>query len=74
MTAAIQQDGANRVNTVIRSTSEREAAIEFAKAGAMRPRIVGARWPKISRDGGKVAGARTFDVLSRRSRCCRAPS
>ncbi len=41
VTAAIQQDGANRVS-VIHSTAEREAAIEFAKAAAMRPRIVGA--------------------------------
>jgi regulator of protease activity HflC (stomatin/prohibitin superfamily) len=40
VTAAIQQDGANRVN-VIRSTAERQAAIEFAKAAAIRPRIVG---------------------------------
>jgi regulator of protease activity HflC (stomatin/prohibitin superfamily) len=60
VTAAIQQDGANRVN-VIRSTSEREAAIEFAKAGAMRPRIVGAALAEISRDS-EVAGA-LFDVL-----------
>ena len=40
VTAAIQQDGTNRVN-IIRSAADREAAIEFAKAGAMRPRIVG---------------------------------
>ena len=40
VTAAIQQDGANRVN-VIRSTAERQAAIEFAKAAATRPMIVG---------------------------------
>jgi regulator of protease activity HflC (stomatin/prohibitin superfamily) len=40
VTAAIQQDGSNRVN-VIRSTAERQAAIEFAKAAATRPEIVG---------------------------------
>ncbi|MBN2574797.1 MAG: SPFH/Band 7/PHB domain protein [Deltaproteobacteria bacterium] len=40
VTGAIQQDGANRVN-VIRSTAERQAAIEFAKAAATRPHIVG---------------------------------
>ena len=40
VTAAIQQDGANRVN-VIRSTAERQAAVEFAKAAATRPQIVG---------------------------------
>jgi regulator of protease activity HflC (stomatin/prohibitin superfamily) len=40
VTAAIQQDGANRVN-VIRSAAERQAAVEFAKAAATRPQIVG---------------------------------
>ncbi len=40
VTAAIQQDGANRVN-VIRSSAERQAAVEFAKAAATRPHIVG---------------------------------
>src|ERR1700691_2659970 len=47
VTAAIQQDGTNRVN-VIRSAADREAAIELAKAGAMRPRIVGAAIAKIA--------------------------
>jgi hypothetical protein len=60
VTAAIQQDGANRVN-VIRSTSERQAAVEFAKAGAMRPRIVGAALAEIARDP-ELAGA-LFEVL-----------
>jgi len=49
VTAAIEQDGANRVN-VIRSQSEREAAVEFAKAAAMRPRIVGAALADIADD------------------------
>ena len=40
VTAAIQQDGSNRVN-VIRSSAERQAAVEFAKAAATRPQIVG---------------------------------
>lgn len=40
VTAAIQQDGSNRVN-VIHSTAERQAAVEFAKAAATRPLIVG---------------------------------
>ena len=40
VTSAIKQDGANQVN-IITSTAERQAAIEFAKAGAIRPRIVG---------------------------------
>ena len=60
VTAAIQQDGANRVS-VIRSTSERQAAVEFAKAGAMRPRIVGAALADIARDP-QLAGA-LFEVL-----------
>jgi regulator of protease activity HflC (stomatin/prohibitin superfamily) len=49
VTAAIQQDGANRVS-VIRSTSERLAAVEFAKAGAMRPRLVGKALADIASD------------------------
>ncbi len=60
VTAAIQQDGANRVS-VIRSTSERQAAVEFAKAGAMRPRIVGAALAEVARDP-ELAGA-LFEVL-----------
>jgi regulator of protease activity HflC (stomatin/prohibitin superfamily) len=40
VTSAILQDGANRVS-VITSTAERQAAVEFAKAEAMRPKIVG---------------------------------
>ena len=47
VTAAIQQDGSNRVN-VIRSTAERQAAVEFAKAAATRPRIVGQALSKIA--------------------------
>jgi len=49
VTAAIEQDGVNRVN-VIRSASEREAAIEFAKAAALRPRIVGEALARIAED------------------------
>jgi regulator of protease activity HflC (stomatin/prohibitin superfamily) len=49
VTAAIEQDGANRVN-VIRSASERQAAIEFAKAAALRPRIVGEALSHIAGD------------------------
>jgi regulator of protease activity HflC (stomatin/prohibitin superfamily) len=40
VTAAIQQDGHNRVN-VIRATAERESAHELARAATMRPSIVG---------------------------------
>ncbi len=49
VTAAIQQDGANRVN-LIRSAAEREASVEFAKAGALRPQIVGAALAQIGTD------------------------
>jgi len=51
VTSAIKQDGANQVS-IITSTAERQAAIEFAKAAAMRPEIVGAALEKISRDPG----------------------
>jgi regulator of protease activity HflC (stomatin/prohibitin superfamily) len=60
VTAAIEQDGANRVN-VIRSASEREAAIEFAKAAAMRPQIVGAALAQIG-DDAEIARV-LFEVL-----------
>jgi len=49
VTAAIQQDGSNRVN-VIRSTAERQAAVAFAQAAATRPQIVGAALGEIAKD------------------------
>src|SRR5208282_5676652 len=49
VTAAIKQDGANQVS-IITSTAERQAAIEFAKAAALRPQIVGLALQKISQD------------------------
>jgi regulator of protease activity HflC (stomatin/prohibitin superfamily) len=60
VTAAIQQDGSNRVN-VIRSTAERQAAIEFAKAAATRPQIVGRALAQIT-ESPFIAKA-LFDVL-----------
>jgi regulator of protease activity HflC (stomatin/prohibitin superfamily) len=60
VTSAIKQDGANQVS-LITSTAERQAAIEFAKAAAMRPRIVGAGLQAIARDPA-IARA-TFDIL-----------
>ncbi len=60
VTSAIKQDGANQVS-IITSTAERQAAIEFAKAAAMRPRIVGAGLQQISSDG-QVFRA-LFDIL-----------
>ena len=49
VTAAIQQDGANRVN-VIRSTADRTAAVEFAKAATTRPQIVGTALARVGKD------------------------
>jgi regulator of protease activity HflC (stomatin/prohibitin superfamily) len=60
VTAAIQQDGSNRVN-IIRSAADREAAIELAKAGAMRPRIVGGAIAQIARRADACNAL--FDVL-----------
>src|SRR5439155_5031560 len=60
VTSAIKQDGANRVS-IITSTAEREAAIEFANAAAVRPTIVGSGLQKISQDS-EVAAA-LFEIL-----------
>ena len=60
VTSAINQDGANQVS-IITSTAERQAAIEFAKAAAMRPRIVGAGLQEIARDP-DISRA-MFDIL-----------
>jgi regulator of protease activity HflC (stomatin/prohibitin superfamily) len=49
VTSSIKQDGANQVS-IITNTAERRAAIEFAKAAATRPRIVGAGLQQIARD------------------------
>lgn len=49
VTAAIKQDGANQVS-IIRNTAERFAAVEFGKAAAVRPAIVGKAMAEISAD------------------------
>lgn len=49
VTSAIRQDGTNQVS-IIQSTAERQAAIEFAKAAAVKPQIVGAALARISED------------------------
>jgi regulator of protease activity HflC (stomatin/prohibitin superfamily) len=49
VTSAIKQDGANQVS-IITSTADRQASVEFARAQAMRPLIVGAALHKISED------------------------
>ena len=64
VTAAIQQDGSNRVN-VIHSTAERQAAIEFAKAAATRPRIVGAALAQIAQN--PMIASALFEVLETQS-------
>jgi hypothetical protein len=48
VTAAIKQDGVNQVS-IITSTAERQAAVEFGKAAAVRPDIVGKAMEEISR-------------------------
>jgi regulator of protease activity HflC (stomatin/prohibitin superfamily) len=49
VTAAIKQNGANEVS-IIASTAERQAAIEFARAAAIRPRVVGEALQIIAKD------------------------
>ncbi|MEM7587680.1 MAG: SPFH domain-containing protein [Acidobacteriota bacterium] len=48
VTSAIKQAGDNQVN-IITSTAERKAAVEFARAAAMHPKILGATLEEISR-------------------------
>ena len=49
VTSAIRQDGANRVS-IITNSAERRAAVQFARARAMRPQIVGEALQKIGED------------------------
>lgn len=60
VTSAIKQDGTNQVN-IITSTADRQAAIEFAKAGAIRPRIVGQAMQTLTANP-EVASA-VFEIL-----------
>lgn len=60
VTAAIRQDGANQVS-IITSTAERQAAVEFARAEAQRPLIVGTALQQIAEDP-QVANA-LFEIL-----------
>jgi regulator of protease activity HflC (stomatin/prohibitin superfamily) len=60
VTSAIRQDGTNQVN-IIASTAEREAALEFARAAAMRPLIVGGALNNISKD--KEVSDTLFEIL-----------
>lgn len=49
VTSAIEQDGVNQVN-VIASKAEQQASVEFAKAAAVRPEIVGETLQKVAQD------------------------
>lgn len=49
VTSAIRQAGDNQVD-IIKSRAEREASIEFAKANAVRPRLVGDALREIGED------------------------
>jgi regulator of protease activity HflC (stomatin/prohibitin superfamily) len=60
VTAAIKQDGVNQVS-IITSTAERQAAVEFGKAAAVRPAIVGQAMAEITRD--PVVSEALFEVL-----------
>lgn len=60
VTSAIEQDGLNQVN-IIASRAEQEASIEFAKAAAVRPQIVGATLQQISADPEVLSTM--FDIL-----------
>jgi regulator of protease activity HflC (stomatin/prohibitin superfamily) len=60
VTSAIKQDGANQVN-LITSGAERTAAVEFARAAAIRPEIVGSALREIGEDR-KISNA-MFDLL-----------
>ncbi|OJH41127.1 SPFH domain-containing protein [Cystobacter ferrugineus] len=60
VTSAIRQDGANQVS-ILTSSADRQAAIAFAKAAALRPQIVGEALRRISQDP-EVATA-MFEIL-----------
>ncbi len=60
VTSAIRQDGTNRVS-IITNSAERQAAVEFAKADAIRPRIVGEALYEINKD--KEVAEALFDIL-----------
>ncbi len=49
VTSAIKQDGANQVS-IIRSTAERTASVDFGKSAAIRPKIVGETLRQIAKD------------------------
>jgi regulator of protease activity HflC (stomatin/prohibitin superfamily) len=60
VTSAIKQAGANQVS-IIASSAEREAAVEFAKAAAIRPATLGQAFHEIARD--PVVSESLFEIL-----------
>ena len=60
VTSAIKQDGANQVS-LITSGAERKAAVEFARAAAIRPEIVGSALRTIGED--KIIADAMFELL-----------
>ena len=60
VTSAIKQDGANQVS-IITSSAEKTAAVEFARAAVIRPNTIGSALREISGDR-DVAGA-LFEIL-----------
>lgn len=64
VTSAIKQDGANQVS-VITSAAERQAAVEFARAQAIRPAIVGDALRRIGED--ELVARALFEILELQS-------
>jgi len=60
VTSAIKQAGANQVS-VITSSAEREAAVEFAKAAAIRPATLGQAFQEIARE--PAVAETLFEIL-----------
>jgi regulator of protease activity HflC (stomatin/prohibitin superfamily) len=60
VTSAIRQDGVNQVS-IITSSAEREAAVEWAKAAQMRPHIVGQALQEVAAD--PEVSAALFEIL-----------
>ena len=60
VTSAIKQTGANQVS-VITSSAEREASIEFGKATAIRPNTLGQALREIAQD--PIVASALFEVL-----------
>jgi regulator of protease activity HflC (stomatin/prohibitin superfamily) len=60
VTASIKQDGDNQVH-IITNSAQRTASIEFAKAAAVRPQLIGEVLQKVAED--RDVGQALFQVL-----------